>query len=100
MRSIRRPSLSAVAIATGIPPLDTKFKPGRFTLAREQAAAVDDERRPGDEVSLHEEGDGVRDVRGRADATEEGLAGAPIFLPGFHRHRPRGDPADADLGRE
>ena len=50
--------------------------------------------------ALGEEENGLRDILGRADATEKRLARAPLLLAGLDSDRARRDPADADLGRE
>src|SRR5580765_8482519 len=62
--------------------------------------AVDEEARACDEVGAREEENGLRDILGRADATEKRLARAPLLLAGLDSDRARCDPADADLGRE
>ena len=66
----------------------------------QQPAAVDDDRRSGDEARAGEVEDRPGDVVRRPDASERGLGGAPLFLLRLDRDRSRRDAADADLRRE
>ena len=70
----RGPASSASSIAS--------FYGGSGRRGLEEAAAVDDERRPGDELRSGEVDDRAGDVLGRADPAEERLRGAPLLLPG------------------
>src|SRR4051812_25806536 len=88
-----RLSLSAVAIATGISLRDTGLK----RLRIQEPSAVDEDRRPGDEVGVDEIEDRAGDIVRGADAAEQRLRGPSLLLARLYGDRPGCDSTDPYL---